>query len=284
MGKKVATKDAKIQELQDKLVESQAQVVKLALEAIGSRPGSTSTTQRESDGTMREDRTVRQGSRPQAPEAQPRVPNEDVIQATREQSVLVDGGSHRLPKIPDPQPLTDGTKPFIDDWLSAIRTKLKSHAILYHTEELRMGYVKALVYDPAMSFIRPRLDSDYPHPYTTAEEVLDQLKRSLGKSKATKRSDAKTEWGTLYQRDRDYPPFWADFQRVATTLDIHEEDLVEELRNRLSSDLKDAIVNSEYEDVYEMADNLMILESRAQAFGLSASPTGSPVLMYLAHN
>lgn len=64
----------------------------------------------------------------------------------------------RSAKIPDPPLLTDGVKPPINDWLSAIRTKLDANADHYETEKLRIAYVSIRVGDEAIPFIRERLD------------------------------------------------------------------------------------------------------------------------------
>ena len=164
--------------------------------------------------------------------------------------------------LPDPQPLTDGMDPRIDDWATAIRTIMKAYPELYHSEEIRMGYVRNLVRLPARNYIRAREQPDHPQPFETAEEILKVLERSLGKPKEQRKAEGRKECQRAYQRDRDFAAFWADFQRWAVELGKDDQTMLEDLRERLSPDLQQATVSEEFDTAKALADKCMILEPR----------------------
>ena len=185
-------------------------------------------------------------------------------QRTRSRSTTPfhEGRNKKSVRLPDPPPLTDGRDPFLEDWINSVRKKFKANADHYDTEELRMAYVSNLVKLPAKDYLRVQENPDHPQAFQTAEEMLEVLKRSIGKSKEQRRNEARQEYRSLYQKDREFSGFWADFQRLSSELNKDKEDMLEDLRDRISPDLQRATLAETFEDVYAFAEKCSTLEPR----------------------
>lgn len=162
-------------------------------------------------------------------------------------------GHQRIAKLREPRPLTDGKDPTIEDWLFDMRAKLKGEKDQFPSEEFKISYVVGFVQGRARTYIRTRLVST-THPFYTAEDILRTLDQSMGQSATTKKQEAREKFKSLYQRERVFTEFWAEFYSLTMELGKSESDQMEELRDRVSPQLKQVALGRIFDTVFEMYD------------------------------
>ena len=115
-----------------------------------------------------------------------------------------------------------------------------------------MGYVENRVGSTAIKHLAPRLRSGSANPFQLAEEMLEALERVFGD--LNRRMTALQEFRKLYQGNKDFNSFWAEFQRLSTEIDYSLETLIDELRHKVSAELERAIITeTDPVDVYALA-------------------------------
>ncbi|EDN93097.1 hypothetical protein SS1G_08962 [Sclerotinia sclerotiorum 1980 UF-70] len=96
--------------------------------------------------------------------------------------------------------------------------------------------------DKMMNKIRASGNSD-PVAQLAVEEVFATLEDIYGDP--NKKQDARRKYNALYQRDRPFPEFYAEFQLYASTAEITDQDqLLEDLTYKLSNELNDKMITS----------------------------------------
>jgi hypothetical protein len=166
-------------------------------------------------------------------------------------------------KLPDPPIFTGSTDLGIDDWLSKMKSKLKANSDHYPTPDLQMGYVENRVGGTAIKHLAPRLRPGSVNPFQSAEEMLEVLERVFGDP--NRRMTALQEFRKLYQGNKDFNSFWADFQRLAAEIDYSPETLIDELRNKVSAELERAIITeTDPVDVYALARKCQLYDQNIQ--------------------
>jgi hypothetical protein len=166
-------------------------------------------------------------------------------------------------KLPDPPIFTGDSDPAIDDWLSKMRSKLKANSDHYPTPDLQMGYVENRVGGTAIKHLAPRLRSGSVNPFKSAEEMLEVLERIF--ADPNRRMTALQEFRKLYQGNKDFNSFWAEFQRLAAEIDYSPETLIDELRNKVSAELERAIITeTDPVDVYALARKCQLYDQNIQ--------------------
>ena len=174
-------------------------------------------------------------------------------------------GRDKTTKLPDPELLTDGKNPELEDWLLMVRSKLKANSDHYPTNELQIAYVAGRVGGIAKTFIRARLREDVIKPYRCAEELLDTLEKSLGKSKEQRRAEARHEYRKLKQGNTEFATFWANLQKHALELGKEDDEILEDLRDKLSLELKKTMINDETTELYAFANKCGTHEARLKS-------------------
>ena len=156
-------------------------------------------------------------------------------------------------KLPDPPIFTDGKDISIDHWLTKMRSKLAANDDHMPTEVLKKAYVENRVGGEAMRHLEPRLRKGAIRPFTTAEEMFDQLERIYGDP--NRKRTAMNNFRTLKQGSKDFNTFWAEFQRLAAELDHNEETPIGELKYKLSWEMSRQLATGDQEptDLYEFA-------------------------------
>ena len=169
----------------------------------------------------------------------------------------------RSTKLPDPPVFTDGKEITIDHWSQKMRAKLAANADHYPTEELKMAYLASRVEGTANLHLAPRLRYTAANKFQTAEEMLEALERVFGDPH--RRQTAMASFRKLYQGTKDFNTFWSEFQRLAAELEIIAPDyLLEEFRERVSTELKKAMVTVDIPNVYELAKRCQEWDRRIQ--------------------
>jgi hypothetical protein len=151
----------------------------------------------------------------------------------------------------------------LDDWLAKTRRKLSANADHYTTTELQMGYVQNLVGGTAAKHLAPRLRPDSLNPFQNAEDMLKALERAFGNPH--KKQDAQEAFRKLYQNATPFHEFWAEFQRLATEMEIPEATQLTELEYRINADLQQALASVlDITTVYDMADRCQVIDKKLQ--------------------
>ena len=78
-------------------------------------------------------------------------------------------------KLLNPEPLTDGITPLIDDFVATIKNILTINTNHYLTAASRIAFIKSQVRNPAKGYICERLKTIHLKAFQDASEVLDTL-------------------------------------------------------------------------------------------------------------
>jgi hypothetical protein len=145
--------------------------------------------------------------------------------------------SHKSTKLPDPLPLTDGTEPTFEDWLSRIKDKLQVNADHYPTDQIQRAYVIGRISGAAAKYIAPRLRSDTPDPYQNLDDLFKHL--SAKYEDPNRIFNAKDAFKKLsMKKDQTFHEFYSQFTQLANEAQISPTDLKYELNYKLSFDLQ----------------------------------------------
>jgi hypothetical protein len=158
--------------------------------------------------------------------------------------------------LPDPPVFTDGKNPTIDDWLSAMRNKLKENANWFSTDVQQKTYVRTRIDDDVMKHLISRFSKDSIKSYTTSKEIFDDLYQIF--DDPNRRTNALKAYRRLKQVEsfKDFNTFWAEFQRLASDSELYNQDaLLEDLKNKMSYELQKVLAIESYKvtDLHEFA-------------------------------
>jgi hypothetical protein len=169
----------------------------------------------------------------------------------------------RIGKISMPPKFTSNKDEVtIEEWSNKVRRILKTHKDQYPDEESRITFIYNLVTGAALPHLEPRMADDSPNPYTKAEELLDTLFRAFGDHH--KKATAREEFRKLYQNDKPFTEFWAQFLRLATILKLDDEQQEFDLRQKLNDKMKDlASTVCGHKDVFELAERCRLIEHQS---------------------
>jgi len=124
-----------------------------------------------------------------------------------------------------------------------------------------MAYVYSVVGGAALLHLDPRIDPDLPNAYQTVDEMFETLFLAFGDQ--DKRGTALDDFRRLYQNDKKFTDFWADFLRLATILKMSDIDQQDELRRRISNDLKPIVATIfEATSVHDLAKKCTMIDNR----------------------
>ncbi len=159
-------------------------------------------------------------------------------------------------KLPDPPIFTDDKDPTIDDWLSAMRNKLEENADWFSTDVQQKAYVRTRIGGDAMKHLTSRFSKDSIKPYTTADEIFEDLYQIFGDP--NRRTNALKAYRRLKQVGpfKNFNTFWAEFQRLASDSKLYnQEALLEDLKDKMSYELQKALATESYKatDLHEFA-------------------------------
>jgi hypothetical protein len=148
----------------------------------------------------------------------------------------------RSTKLPDPPKfsgkLESGTT--FEDWLVQVKNKLRGNQDHYTTEDIRVIYVAGLLQGDALALVTPRLDPDHACYYGTVKELYRHLSELYADPNRAK--NARADFKKLYmKKDQAFQEFYAQFLRLTADGNIPKQDLKEELNDKLSWKLQEAV-------------------------------------------
>ena len=155
-------------------------------------------------------------------------------------------------KLPDLPVFLGTLDPPVEDWLSKIRSKLRANHNYYPTEDIRIGYIENRVGGTATKYLVPRLRTGSTNPFKSTDKMLETLEQVYRDPNCC--TTALQEFRKLYQGNKDFNSFWAEFQYLAAEIDYSPETLIDKLYNKVSVDLEQAIITElDPVDVYTLA-------------------------------
>jgi hypothetical protein len=170
---------------------------------------------------------------------------------------------HKPVKLPDPKELlSDGVHPNIEDFILLIRNKFAAEPHNFPTEPIKIAYVANFCKGRAIELLRARLRPNHALKFTNAEDMLQVLQRGLGKSMEVKKEEARRELARFYQNTTPFAEFWSNLERLCIELDKPEDQILDELRHRISLPLKKQLMTETTSDLAKYVQLCHITESR----------------------
>jgi hypothetical protein len=134
-----------------------------------------------------------------------------------------------------------------------LKNKLETNADHYPTEKSKIAYAESRIGGDAAERIAPRM-IDTPNRFQTVEEIFAYLHQVFGDP--DRKQTITRLYSKLYQGRRSFSEFWIEFQRLSTELNLSQETMVQDLQQRLSYELQDALVYMpETDNLAELARN-----------------------------
>jgi len=167
-------------------------------------------------------------------------------------------------RLPDPA-IFQGDKKEFRRFVSKIHQKMKTNADRFPTAIERMSYVTNRLEGPAYGQVLPYiLDgecqlSDYP-------DILRILDRAYGDPNLV--NNSKKEFYRLKQANREFAPFYADFQRLAIEGEVSLDSQITTLEAAISRELRAQLTNVDAPDgdIHEFARFLQKLENKRRYY------------------
>lgn len=146
-------------------------------------------------------------------------------------------------KFPDPPIFTDGVDPTWESWSYAIEEKLRINSDHYPLDEDKVAYIISRTGGKANKHTIVRKRKDALRPYRLFTDVLEHLASTF---EDTNRLEiAKVEYNALRQNSSTFRVFFAEFMRLGSEVGKSDNDLKEDLRNKVNARLYDRLATSE---------------------------------------
>ena len=142
-------------------------------------------------------------------------------------------------KLPDPPLFTGSATDDLDfeNWLTRITGKLAGNADHFTNEALKLAYVVNRLAGDAAKHTAPRLREGSPLLYQTAAELLDHLREIY--IDPAKQDKVREAFKNLYMKALSFYTFYTWFLYLSGEAQIPCSDLVRELHDKLSFELRD---------------------------------------------
>ncbi len=180
--------------------------------------------------------------------------NSNILLSITEGEVVVSTVTFK--KLFDSSIFTDDKNLIIDDWLSAMRNKLKENANWFPTDVQQKAYVRIRIEDDAMKHLTARFFKDSIKSYTIANEIFDDLYQIFDDS--NRRTNALKAYRRLKQIEsfKDFNIFWTEFQRLTSDSELYNQKaLLEDLKGKMFYELQKTLTIESYKtiDLHEFA-------------------------------
>ncbi len=141
-----------------------------------------------------------------------------------------------------------------------MRNKLKINKNHFSIKELKIVYIESRVSEAAIKHIASCMQDIFLNSFLEVEEVLSIINKmydDLNHHHTTQRQYLK-----LYQNKIFFHEFWMKFQRFSAELEYNNETLLNDLQNKISSDLQRATLNERTTNLNEFVDICMQVDVR----------------------
>jgi hypothetical protein len=157
-------------------------------------------------------------------------------------------------KLSDSFIFIDDKNSNIEDWLSAMRNKLKKNADWFSTETSKKTYILTRINEDSIKHLISRFKKNSIKSFLIVEEIFDNLNRMF--DDFNKKVNVLKTYKRLKQvkMNKKFHTFFAEFQRLASDSKIYDETiLLEDLKNKMFWDLQKTLTLNIYKviDLYE---------------------------------
>ncbi len=171
-----------------------------------------------------------------------------------EEEVVVSTATFK--KLLDSSVFTDDKNLIIDDWLNAMRNKLKENANWFSIEIQQKVYVRIRIDDDAMKHLIFRFFKNSIKLYIISKKIFENLYQIF--DDLNRRTNALKIYRRLKQVEsfKDFNAFWTEFQRLVNDSELYNQDaLLENLKNKMFYELQKVLVIESYKiiDLHEFA-------------------------------
>ncbi len=178
--------------------------------------------------------------------------SENTLLSIIEDEVVVSTATFK--KLFDSSVFTDDKDSIIDDWLSAMRNKLKGNADWFSTDVQQKAYVRTRIDDDVMKHLISRFFKDSIKSYIISKEIFDDLYQIFDDS--NRRTNALKAYRRLKQVEsfKDFNIFWTEFQRLVSDSELYNQKaLLEDLKDKMSYELQKTLATKSYKatDLHE---------------------------------
>ncbi len=184
------------------------------------------------------------------------------VESVRDASVKVDVSAFVMTtisiatskKLSDSLIFIDDKDSNIEDWLSAMKNKLKKNADWFSTETSKKTYVRTRIDEDSMKHLTSRFKKNSIKSFLIVEEIFDDLNRVF--DDLNKRINALKAYRRLKQvkTNKEFHIFFAKFQRLASDSKIYDEAiLLKNLKDKMFWNLQKTLTSNIYKviDLYE---------------------------------
>jgi hypothetical protein len=152
---------------------------------------------------------------------------------------------HWKPKATAPEQLDDGEEPTWITWKITVDNKLEEDAPQFRSELSRIRYVFGKTKGKANRLLRPYMRDSCPTPFATVQDmyaVLEELYTDPGEVE-----EAREDFRDLHMsRTQSFAEFKMEFLQLAGLATVSRTEYVDELYNKLTDKLKDALAPAKY--------------------------------------
>lgn len=166
----------------------------------------------------------------------------------------------RSEKLPDPEVFNDGNASQFYAWKRKMKMKLSVNSDRYPSIESKASYIMFRLGSEASQYVGGYEDSN--EDPMTPDEMFEHLEQRYGDS--DRRMTARTNYVNLRQKNTEFSTFISDFYRFAAEAKINKEDQVADLRDKLSSELKEKAVGLRPKNVFEFVKDLQHIDRNLQ--------------------
>jgi hypothetical protein len=177
--------------------------------------------------------------------------------------------SYWKPRLAHPRELDDGLEPTWITWKISMEHKFDEDAPQFATEASRIRYVFSRTIGQANKLLQPYMKANCPTPFTTVEDmymILEELFTDPGEVE-----QAKEKFRDLQMaRTQSFAEFKMDFLQLAGLAEVPRASYVDELYNKLTDKLKDALAPFKYKWGKDFAIAALEIQQTDTRFTLNA--------------
>ena len=150
------------------------------------------------------------------------------------------------PKHPDPE-IFEGDKDKLEIWIMQMNAKMQRNAdhFVFEGQDAKqneMSYVLSRLGNEPAGHVQPYVDLDSAKINLESwRKIIDFMKLAYGDPDP--QGSARRKLINLYQTNKKFSVFWAEFHRLAQKAGMNAETILEYLKDRLSNEIKDRLVS-----------------------------------------
>jgi Zinc knuckle len=179
------------------------------------------------------------------------------------------GNTSRSTKAPDPELFGGNDDPSFNHWKLQMQGKFTINGDHFPDERSKMIYFFSRTRDNAAEHLQPRYEQDAVEPFESVEQMFQHLDAIY--LDPFEKSNARKKFKKLLMTDLEtFPPFYTRFLHLCGKAKIPKSELVEELSDKISIPLREAILPTlnQYDSLDELARQLSFMDNEQRSIKL----------------